>query len=251
MANFTPTQGRYLAFIHAYASLHGHPPAESEIAAAMCVSPPSVNQMVKMLEKKGLILRQPGQPRSLQVLVPEDEIPPWNGRKQARNPARPVNQPRRAAAAPEAPPASLYVVSVSLLGGPTSEKFANKEISRAIEIRGDQTLEQLHYAIFKAYDRWDDHLYEFQFGKRPFDPDGPQYGGPSPRQNKNGNRDAGTTKLDDLGLNPGRAFGYWFDFGDDWYHQVQVDRIEKAIPTVTYPRVIRRVGKSPPQYSDE
>jgi hypothetical protein len=26
---------------------------------------------------------------------------------------------------------------------------------------------------------------------------------------------------------------YWFDFGDDWYHQVQVDRIEQAIPTVT------------------
>ena len=63
--------------------------------------------------------------------------------------------------------------------------------------------------------------------------------------------DARTTKLDDLDLKSGRAFGYWFDFGDDWYHQVQVDRIEQAIPTVTYPRVIRRVGKSPPQYCDE
>ena len=70
MADFTPTQGRYLAFIHAYTTLHGYPPAESEIAAAMCVSPPSVNQMVKMLEKKGLIHRQPGQPRSIQVLSP-------------------------------------------------------------------------------------------------------------------------------------------------------------------------------------
>jgi Mn-dependent DtxR family transcriptional regulator len=48
MADFTPTQGRYLAFIHAYISLHGYPPAEAEIAAAMCLSPPSVNQMVKM-----------------------------------------------------------------------------------------------------------------------------------------------------------------------------------------------------------
>ena len=88
MADFTPTQGRYLAFIHAYTDLHGYPPAESEIAAAMCVSPPSVNQMVKMLEKKGLILRQPGQPRSLQILVPEDEIPPWNNRKAAKTPAQ-------------------------------------------------------------------------------------------------------------------------------------------------------------------
>jgi len=106
-------------------------------------------------------------------------------------------------------------------------------------------------AIFKAYDRWDEHLYEFQFGKRPFDPDGPNYGVPSLHECKQGYRDARTTKLDDLNLNPGRVFGYWFDFGDDWYHQVQVERIEQAIPTVTYPRVIKRVGKSPPQYCDE
>jgi hypothetical protein len=43
MADFTPTQGRYLSFIHAYIERHGYPPAEAEIAAAMCVSPPSVN----------------------------------------------------------------------------------------------------------------------------------------------------------------------------------------------------------------
>src|SRR5438309_709871 len=72
MADFTPTQGRYLGFIRAYTNLHGYPPAESEIAAAICVSPPSGNQMVKLLEKKGLIQRQPGQPRSIQVQVPAD-----------------------------------------------------------------------------------------------------------------------------------------------------------------------------------
>jgi hypothetical protein len=207
--------------------------------------------MVKMLEKKGLIQRQPGQPRSIQVQVPEDEIPPWNGRKQARSPARPNNQPSRVAVAPAAPPMSLYVVSVFLLSGPISKEFANKEVSRVIEIRGDQTLEHLHHAIFKAYDRWDEHLYEFQFGKRPFDPVGPNYRVPSPQKKKKGDGDARTTKLEDLDLNPNRVFGYWFDFGDDWFHQVQVDRIEQAIPTVTYPRVIRRVGKSPPQYCDE
>jgi hypothetical protein len=251
MADFTPTQGRYLAFIRAYTDLHGYPPAESEIAAAMCVSPPSVNQMVKTLEKKGLILRQPGQPRALQVLVPEDEVPPWNNRKQARSPALPHDRPRRAAVAPAASPANLYVLSVYLTGGPTSSKFANKEISRVIEIRGDQTLEQLHHAIFQAYDRWDEHLYEFQVGKRPYDPDGPNYGIASPRSGKKAGGDARTTKLDDLGLKPDRVFGYWFDFGDDWYHQIVVGRIEQAIPIVTYPRVIKRVGKSPPQYYDE
>jgi hypothetical protein len=249
VADFTPTQGRYLAFIHAYIGLHGYPPAESEIAAAMCVSPPSVNQMVKTLEKKGLILRHPGQPRSLQVLIPEDEIPPWNNRQQAKSPVRPGNRP--IPPAPAAPPENLYVMSVFLTNGPVGEKFANKVVSRTIEIRGDQTLEQLHHAIFEAFDRFDEHLYEFQFGKRPFDPKGPNYGIPDPSERKKGYGDARKTTLDALGLKPDRVFGYLFDFGDEWFHQIQVERIEQAIPTVTYPRVIKRVGKSPSQYAED
>lgn len=251
MADFTPTQGRYLAFIHAYTTRHGYPPAESEIAAAMCVSPPSVNQMVKALEKKGLILREPGQPRSLQVLVPEGEIPAWNKLTSAGSAAS--TEPRTRAAAPigAAPPANLYVLTVFLTGGPVSKRFASKVISRTIEIRGDQTLAQLHDAIFRAYDRWDEHLYEFQFGKRPFDPVGPNYGIADGRVSEKRSGDARATKLDDLGLNSESVFGYWFDFGDDWFHEIQVERIDQAIPTVTYPRVIKRVGKSPPQYPDE
>jgi hypothetical protein len=247
MADFTPTQGRYLSFIRTYTDLHGCPPAESEIAAAMCVSPPSVNQMVKTLEKKGLIQRQPGQPRSLQVLLGDDEIPPWNKRKVTSSPVRPAPRPRP----PAATPANLYVLSVFLTGGPVGKKFSKKVINRVIEIRGDQTLEQLHQAIFDAFDRYDEHLYEFQFGKRPFDPKGPTYGLPDPYADEKRGGDARTTKLDDLRLKLHKTFGYWFDFGDDWYHQIQVERIEQAIPTVTYPRVIKRVGQSPPQYNDE
>ena len=251
MAHFTPTQARYLAYIRAYTDFHGFPPAESEIATALCVSPPSVNQMVKMLERKGLILRHPGQPRSIQILVPEDEIPPWNARQRATTPAHADNRPKPVSAPPAAPPASLYVLSVYLRSGPTSAKFDNKVISRWIEIRGDQTLEQLHQAVLQAFDRSEDHSYEFQFGKRPFDPAGPNYGVPGSKRTEKGGNDARTTTLDDLKLKPDRVFGYLFDFGDEWFHQVEVERVEKAIPTVTYPRVIKRVGKSPPQYSDE
>jgi len=247
---FTPTQGRYLAFIHTYTTLHGYPPAELEIAKALCVSPPSVNQMVKMLERKGLIQRQPGQPRSLKVLVPEDQIPPWHNRRTARTSA-PSEPAQRPAAISAAPPGNLYVLWVLLRRGPISDKFTKKEISRTIEIRGDQTLEQLHNTIFQAYDRHDQHLYEFQFGKRPYDPDGPNYGVGGGASGTKQAGDARMTKLDDLGLTKDRVFGYWFDFGDDWFHQIQVMRIEQAIPTVTYPRIIKRVGKSPPQYLEE
>ena len=251
MAQFTPTQGRYLAFIHAFTNLHGYPPSETEIAGAICVSPPSVNLMVKTLEKKGLIVRQPGMPRTIQVLVPEDELPPWNNRKQAKTPTRATKRKSHPAANPVTASTNLYVLSVFLSGGPVGKKFANKVVSRVIEIRGDQTLEELHEAIFAAYDRSDNHMYEFQFGKRPFDEKGPNYRPPSLGAKKDGEEDAGTVTLDALKLKPGRVFGYWFDFGDDWFHQINVDRIDKAIPTVTYPRVVKRVGKSPPQYQDE
>lgn len=46
MADFTPTQGRCLAFIRAYANRHGCPPAESAVAAAMCPSAASVSRAV-------------------------------------------------------------------------------------------------------------------------------------------------------------------------------------------------------------
>ena len=249
MADFTPTQGRYLAFIHAYINFHGYPPAESEIRAAMGVSPPSVHQMVKMLEKKGLILREPGQARSLRLVIPADKIPPWN-RDSATDPAPTrVDSPLRRGVPPPATAEALYVLSVHLLVGATRKKFARKGLNRGVvrvfEIRGDQTLGDLHDAIFRAYDRWDDHLYEFQFGERPFDPK-VTYG----VSGEEGG-DAGATKLSSLGLKPNQIFGYWFDFGDNWYHQVQVERIEQASPGVTYPREIKRVGESPPQYRND
>ena len=38
------------------------------------------------------------------------------------------------------------------------------------------------------------------------------------------------TTLDSLGLEVGRTFGYWFDFGDDWWHQINVEAIDDEVP---------------------
>ena len=66
---FTDTQGQYLAFIDAYTRVHGRPPAESDMQRHFRVSPPSVHQMVLTLERLGLVRRQPGVARSIEVLV--------------------------------------------------------------------------------------------------------------------------------------------------------------------------------------
>jgi DNA-binding MarR family transcriptional regulator len=73
--NFTPKQGQYLAFIDAYTRVHGRPPAEWEIQRHFGVTPPSVHQMVLTLERAGFIRRQPGVPRSIEVLVAPENLP--------------------------------------------------------------------------------------------------------------------------------------------------------------------------------
>jgi hypothetical protein len=152
----------------------------------------------------------------------------------------------------------LYTLEVFLISGQISEKFAKKHpvISRTILIRGDQTLEVLHLAIFDAFDRWEEHMYEFQFGKGPMDPKGPRYVLPNAFEIGMGekNTPAGRvdqTRIESLGLEVGRSFGYWFDFGDDWWHQINVEAIKDDVPSGKFPRVIKRVGKSPPQYDEE
>ncbi len=152
----------------------------------------------------------------------------------------------------------LYTLEVFLLSGPITEKFAKKnpEISRTIQIRGDQTLEDLHHALFDAFDRSDEHMYEFQFGKGPMDPKAPRYVLPDAFEVDMGEKHppAGRvdrTSIDSLGLKVSRSFGYWFDFGDDWWHQINVEAIEDEAPGGTFPRVTKRVGKSPPQYAEE
>jgi len=75
-SRFTPKQGQYLAFIHAYTLVMGRPPAEADLQRHFRVTPPSVHQMVLTLERAGLIRRRPGVARSIEVLVTSDALPP-------------------------------------------------------------------------------------------------------------------------------------------------------------------------------
>ncbi len=74
-ARFTQKQGQYLAFISVYARMFRQAPAEADMQRHFRVTPPSVHQMVLGLERAGLIRRQPGVARSIEVLVPPHELP--------------------------------------------------------------------------------------------------------------------------------------------------------------------------------
>lgn len=72
---YTQKQGEYLAFIQQYSDIRGFPPSYAEMEHYFRVTAPSVNQMLKNLEKKGLIEKQKGKPRSIKVTLPASQLP--------------------------------------------------------------------------------------------------------------------------------------------------------------------------------
>ena len=74
MAEYTPKQGQYLAFIY-YTKLHRLPPAETDFARYFGITPESAHGMIVRLDKLGLIRRTPGKARSIRLLVPREELP--------------------------------------------------------------------------------------------------------------------------------------------------------------------------------
>ena len=72
---FTEKQGQYLAFIYAYSRMFRRAPAETDMQRHFRVSPPSFHQMVLTLERAGLIRRQPGVARSIELLVAPENLP--------------------------------------------------------------------------------------------------------------------------------------------------------------------------------
>lgn len=135
-----------------------------------------------------------------------------------------------------------------------------KSIWRTVVLRGDHTLHNLHKIIFKAFDRYDEHLYSFYFPKEPRGRDWrslkvKEYSSPFYVKEPNPLPDerplnAEKATLDSLKLNIGQTFEYLFDFGDNWLHEIKVMQIEPTSRTRRLPIVAERHGESPPQYPD-
>jgi hypothetical protein len=215
------------------------------------------NPMAWMISVDGFILdarsvrreiQEEAYARGLIPYIPADGKPEDIDEKQASSQqSKPVNFS----------PDALYVLDVFIIDGPIAEKFIAKNpvISRTIEIKGSNTLEDLHKIIFKAFDRQEEHMYEFQVGGcGPQDPNARRYGlkqafsffhfAEAPTG------DVSSTPIASLDLSIDDAFGYWFDFGDDWWHQINVTNIADKTPESKYPRITLVVGASPPQYAD-
>ncbi len=220
------------------------------------------NPMAWMISVNGFIMDARSAPREFQEMAYEAGLIPYipgADKPEAAAPMSPaIRRGKKAKASSAAIPISpnaLFVLRVFILDGPVTEAFAakNPEMSRVIEIKASSTLKDLHKIIFKAFNREEEHLYEFQVGGHgPHDPHARRYGLTQTFSDPDNELagDVSSTTLGELGLIIDESFGYWFDFGDDWWHQINVLSIMEDSPSGKYPKITERIGASPPQYAD-
>ncbi|MFZ7127155.1 MAG: plasmid pRiA4b ORF-3 family protein [Desulfobacterales bacterium] len=146
---------------------------------------------------------------------------------------------------------NFYNLKISIIGIP--------RLYRVIEVSGNATLEDLHEAIFDAFDRYDPHLYSFFVTREDTKSlrsiyNAPEITHPMNTENSMGfgprKRSAAKTRLDDLDLAEKEVIHYLFDFGDDWWHRIRVDKILDSPGRRKSVKLIKAVGKSPDQYPD-
>jgi hypothetical protein len=109
-------------------------------------------------------------------------------------------------------------------------------IWRRVEVE-DCSLLDLH-EIIQVCMGWDGgHLWCFEIGGQQY---GEDIGGDLEMQ------PAAKVRLSQL-VRGGKKFKYVYDFGDNWEHLIQIEKVLEADPTVEYPRCVNGSRHGPPE----
>jgi hypothetical protein len=111
-------------------------------------------------------------------------------------------------------------------------------VGRLIVVRGDITLTGFHRVIQAVMGWADYHLYLFRFGER-------EYGLPDDEFPSETRYERGR-KLREFLLEERQSFVYEYDFGDDWKHDVLLEKIHPG-PDVPYAECLDGARSCPPE----
>lgn len=149
-------------------------------------------------------------------------------------------------------PLKIYKLKVTLIRMGYDE--IEEEVSRTLEIKGNDTLYHLHLSIQNAFNWDNDHMFSFYF-EELFDnefaysgnPLGECYSSLMGIQAKS----AAKTQIRDLTLTEASSFFYLFDFGDELVHNVYVEEIrDQADGDSNSGTIVSQVGIAPSQYGE-
>ena len=127
-----------------------------------------------------------------------------------------------------------YQIKVTLVG-------SKPPIWRRLLVRDNTDLRRLHLIIQDAMGWQNCHLYQFEIGGTRYTElldDGFVADDEAP---------ASSVRLGDLSLEVGDAFLYNYDFGDDWYHECEIEEVAPVEQGADYPRCLAGRRACPPE----
>ena len=114
-------------------------------------------------------------------------------------------------------------------------------IFRVIQVTNTRTFHLLHEIIQWSFGWNHAHLHEFYVGQTKVAEPDPEFGRPPfPRHPR-------TTRLGDLVSRDITLFTYVYDLGDDWVHDVIVEKRFEPDPAVRYPVCLDGARSAPPE----
>ncbi|HEY3259590.1 MAG TPA: plasmid pRiA4b ORF-3 family protein [Pseudonocardiaceae bacterium] len=127
-------------------------------------------------------------------------------------------------------PVPVYQLKVALRG-------AKPPIWRRLEVPADTSLARLHEIIQVAFDWYDCHLHVFET----------PYGEFGAADAELGHRPAASVTLEQVAPGAGSKIRYTYDFGDDWQHDIQVEKVLDRNAAASYPRCTGGRRAAPPE----
>ncbi|NOX48060.1 MAG: plasmid pRiA4b ORF-3 family protein [Chlorobi bacterium] len=113
-------------------------------------------------------------------------------------------------------------------------------IWRRVEVKDDITFYELHHVIQIAMGWWNAHLFEFELGSYRIGITNDDWDTEDTLESKE-------VKLSRLIDTEKMKFGYLYDFGDNWEHEIIVEKISQPEKGKNYPTCTKGKRNCPPE----
>lgn len=130
--------------------------------------------------------------------------------------------------------AGVYVLKITLVG-------SKPPIWRRLRISGDATLAKLHDAIQIAMGWEDAHLFEFMVGRERIG------GGAWAMDGADSDNECARVRIRELLPRVKSKVKYIYDFGDNWTHEVLLEKVEAPDPERAPVECVAGKGACPPE----
>jgi hypothetical protein len=121
----------------------------------------------------------------------------------------------------------------------TLKGISKPPVWRRVQVRADTTFAMLHGIIQAAFGWTDTHLHSFEY-------EGEQIGVPDPEW-ENDCADEAETTLDEVLLGPKDRVRYTYDFGDNWEHDIVLEKVMEPDASDGRPALLTGKGARPPE----